>query len=94
MYNNSNGKWPTGLQNIRKDNHGKSVCANVCFFNALIQILISIPEYVSHISHMQLSDGVLTNLNTLFNEISKSNVNVDTFRYIQKLNIPQYQTGS
>ena len=41
-----------------------------------------------------VSCQVLRNLDTLFNEISKSNVSVDTFPYIQKLNIPQYQTGS
>ena len=93
-YTNSTGKWPTGLQNFRKDDLGKSVCVNVCFFNVLVQQLISIPEYVLHILQMQISDEVLRNLDISFNKISKSNVSVDTFQYIQKLNISQYQTGS
>ena len=61
--------------------NGSIQCANVCFFNSLIQVLISIPNYHDNILQtLQVDNPAVTNLRDLFKEIDKSNDCVDTFR--------------
>ena len=72
---------PIGLKNIFYNENGSIQCANVCFFNSLIQVLISIPNYHDNILQtLQVDNPAVTNLRDLFKEIDKSNDCVDTFR--------------
>ena len=81
---------PIGLKNCYIDNDGSTKCANVCFFNALIQILVSIPGYRDYILHSNIDNSVVTSLKHLFNVMKNSNNSVNTFPYVQELGIPHY----
>ena len=63
---------PIGLKNIFYNENGSIQCANVRFFNSLIQVLISIPNYHHYIfqtSHVH--SAVVANFRDLFKETDK-----------------------
>ena len=54
---------PLGLKNIFYNENGSIQCANVCFFNSLIQALTSIPNYHDYILQTSQADNpAVTNL--------------------------------
>ena len=72
---------PISLKNIFCNENGSIQCANVCFFNSLIQVLISILNYHDYILQTsQVINTAVTNLRDLFKETDKSNDCIDTFR--------------
>ena len=85
---------PIGLRNMYVDNFGRTKCANVCFFNCVIQLLKSIPTYHSYILQSNIDHPVVENLKALFQQINKAADYVDTFDCVQKLGIPGYEKGS
>ena len=70
---------PIGLKNTYYNNDGSRRCANVCFFNAVIQILVSIPDYRNYIMQSSLDNVVVTNLKRLFRVMNNSNSSVHTY---------------
>ena len=72
---------PIGLQNSGD---------NVCFFNSIIQILISFPAYQNHIMETMLDNPVISTLRTLFNDINISMDPVYTFNSVKLLELPGY----
>ena len=84
---------PIGLRNMYVDNFGRTKCANVCFFNCVVQILKSVPSYHSYILQSNLDNPVIRNLKLLFQQIDKATEYVNTFNCVQKLGIPGYEKG-
>ena len=82
---------PIGLKNIYYNNDGTRRCANVCFFNALIQILVSIADYRNYILQSSLDNAVVTNLKRLFRVMTDANDAVHTYPYVHELEIPEGQ---
>ena len=72
---------PIGLQNR---NH------NVCFFNSIVQILISFPAYQSHIMGTMIDNPVISTLRALFDDINHSVDSVYTFDSVKSLELPGY----
>ena len=70
---------------------GSARCANVCFFNALIQVLVSIPDYCNYIIQSDLDNAVVTNLKRLFSVINDSDNPAHTYPYVHELEIPHYR---
>ena len=69
---------------------GSIKCANVCFFNSLLQILISIPKYHEYIEQSHLDNPVVLNLKPLITQINGSTKNIETYPYVHNLGIPNY----
>ena len=74
-------KLPIGFKNTCYNLDGSIRCANVCFFNALIQILVSIPDYHNYIMQSDLDNAVVMNLKRLFSVINDSVNSVHTYPY-------------
>ena len=86
---------PIGLKNTFYHKNGSTRCANVCFFNSLIQILISIPTYRNYILETSVVDNaVVRNLKNLIKQIDRSKDCIDTYPYVHKLGIPEYEINS
>lgn len=86
-------RLPIGLRNMYVDDFGRTKCANVCFFNSVIEILKSIPSYHSYILQSNIENPVVKNLKVLLQQINKATDYVDTFNCVQKLDIPGYKKG-
>ena len=82
---------PIGLKNTFYNENSSIQYANVCFFNSLIQVLISIPNYHHYILETsQAHNAVVMNLRDLFKETDNSNDCIDTFRWVPEIGIPDY----
>ena len=82
---------PIGLKNPNIYFEDGSVrCANVCFFNSLLQILISIPRYHEYILDSPIDNPVIINLKNLITLIDRSTDSIDTYQFVHNLGIPNY----
>ena len=75
---------PKGLQNQGE---------NVCFFNSVVQMLYSLPEFRHEILSHGSSDETIIAFKNLMAEISNSNKAVKTSHYLQQIRLHDYVSG-
>ena len=74
-------KVPVGFKNLGQ---------NVCFFNSVIQVLYSVDLFREHILSVNTLDPVVLMIKELFRVIELSNTPIETYQYIQSLELPNY----
>ena len=77
---------PTGLQN---EIHNKK-CVNVCFFNAIIQILHSIPELCRIVKSSTVKNKFVTEIRTLFQKMEKNPSDTPVQSSVHVYNLKNY----
>ena len=66
---------------------------NVCFFNSVIQVLFSVESFREHIRHLDTIDPIVLIIKNLFREIESSDIPIETYLYVQSLELSHYQPG-
>ena len=86
--NTRNISAPLGLKNYPNQ--------NVCFFNSVIQVLFSVESFREHIRQLNTIDPIVLTIKNLFRQIecsNHSNTSIETYLYVQSLELPDYQPG-
>ena len=69
---------------------------NVCFFNSVIQVLFSAESFREHICQLNTIDPIVLTIKNLFRQIecsNHSNTSIETYLYVQSLELLDYQPG-
>ena len=59
----------------------------------MIQVLFSLKSFREHIHQLNTIDPIVLTIKNLFNQIECSNTSIETYLYVQSLELPHYQPG-